>query len=112
MTSLTENGLHTWILQRITAVILGIYLIYICIYIMLGVGLDYAAWHFLNTNLAIKIMNTITLCSLVYHAWVGVWTVTTDYIKKTWLKLLIQIVIILNLFICLLYGLYTILGVI
>ena len=103
MTSLAQNGLQAWMLQRTTALILGLYLIYICIYVSFSEGMDYAAWHLLNTNLAIKIMNTITLCSLIYHAWIGVWTVTTDYIKKTWARLLSQILIILNLFICLLF---------
>ena len=112
VTSLAQNGLQAWLFQRITGLTLGLYLIYICIYLSLSVEMNYVTWHLLNTNLAIKIMNTITLFSLTYHAWIGVWTVTTDYIKKTWARLLSQILIILNLFICLLYGLYTIIGVI
>jgi succinate dehydrogenase / fumarate reductase membrane anchor subunit len=74
--------------------------------------MDYETWYFLQTNPGMKVVNTVVLISLIYHALIGIWTVITDYIKITWLKMLAEIIANLSLLACFLYGLYTLLVVI
>ena len=79
-TSLGRNGVHDWVIQRISAVILGIYTIGMLGWFVCTPVLDHAAWHALNACTAMRIVNTLVLLSLVAHAWVGVWGILTDYV--------------------------------
>ena len=65
-----------------------------------------------------KIFNTVTLLSVVAHAWIGIWAVLTDYItvrllgpKATVLRLVFEIGVIGVLVIYALWGLAIVWGV-
>ena len=51
----------------------------------------------LFSNLFFKVFTVITILSLMLHAWVGIWTVLTDYVKPAWLRGLIEIAVIISL---------------
>lgn len=104
VTSLSRSGLHDWLMQRVSAVILGIYVIFLAVFFYSHPQVTYDQWHQLFANLWMKIASIFVLLSLLVHAWVGLWTVTTDYIKLSALRLFIQIVIILALFACFFWG--------
>jgi succinate dehydrogenase / fumarate reductase membrane anchor subunit len=89
-TLIGKNGLQTWLLQRITAVVIGLYLI-----LILGFwfthDVDFYAWKDFIQSVYGKPCALITLISILIHAWIGVWTVTTDYIKIFSIRLIVQI---------------------
>lgn len=97
VTSLTGKGLRDWLIQRLTAVVLGIYTITMAIFWFSHPSMDYATWHNFYACPWIKVLNLVAWLSLVLHAWIGLWTVTTDYIKCTRLRLTIQALICLIL---------------
>ena len=44
VTSLGRNGLYDWLIQRVSAVIIGVYLIGMLGYLMAAGELDYGSW--------------------------------------------------------------------
>ncbi len=80
VTSMGRSGLFDWLMQRISAVILLTYFVFIgCI--LLG-GTDYAAWKALFSQTWMRIYSLLALVSLGMHAWVGLWAVVTDYLTE------------------------------
>lgn len=81
-TALGRNGVQDWVIQRVSAVILGIYTVGMLGWFVCQSPVDYATWQGLNACLAMRIVNTLVLLSLVAHAWVGVWSILTDYVTR------------------------------
>ena len=81
-TSLGRSGLFDWLIQRASALVLLAYTVCILGSLLLAPELDYAAWRALFDVPAMQIFSLIALFSLCAHAWVGVWTVTTDYLNE------------------------------
>lgn len=90
VTSLTGNGLKDWLIQRITAVLLLAYLLYLWGFIFFTADISYQRWYELFHNPYFRIATVLAVLSLTLHAWIGVWTVTTDYLKVTLLRIIIQ----------------------
>ncbi len=102
--SLTPNGLRDWFIQRVTAVIIALYVIFLTGYILLHSQLDYAAWQGLFAHPFMRFFTFLTLLSIVAHAWIGIWTVLTDYVKVVWLRLVLEILMALALIFYLVWG--------
>ena len=103
-TSFSANGLRDWLIQRFSAVILGVFTFFMLGYFLCHHGMDYASWHVLFAYPAMKIFTVLTLVSLAVHAYIGMWTITTDYIKVTSLRLITQLLVVLILFIYFIWG--------
>lgn len=97
VTSLTGNGLKDWLIQRVTAVILGIYLLVLFGFFLSHPQVTYEQWSALMHCKIFMVFNVLTMISLVLHAWIGLWTVTTDYVKSTLIRLPLQMIIVLGL---------------
>ena len=80
VTSMGRSGLYDWLMQRVTAVILLAYFLYIGV-VLLG-GVDYASWKDLFSQTWMRIFSLLALLSLGIHAWVGLWAVLTDYLTE------------------------------
>ena len=110
VTSLTGNGLRDWLIQRVSAVYLLVYILALLSYFGMHRHLDYVEWTaFFHCN-AVKIATVLALWLLVLHAWIGIWTIITDYIKPFALRLVVQILIMIGLFLCFIWGLMIIWG--
>jgi succinate dehydrogenase / fumarate reductase, membrane anchor subunit len=64
----------------------------------------YAHW-------TMRIFSLLALLSLFYHAWIGIWTVITDYIKPVALRLIIEIIVVLALICYLIWGIEILWGI-
>lgn len=95
VTSLTGNGLKDWLIQRVTAVYFAVYSFFIIGFLLVHPNLDFAQWHVLFSNRFVQIASLIALFALSLHAWIGIWTVTTDYIKCTALRVSLQMFVVL-----------------
>lgn len=110
VTSLTGNGLKDWLIQRVTSVFFAAYSIFVLAYLITHPQLSFEQWHSLFHNSAFKIASLIALLALSLHTWVGVWTVTTDYIKCTALRISTQMLVLLVLLVQFLWGLMIVWG--
>ena len=77
-----RSGLFDWIVQRFSAVILAAYTIFILGNFFLYADMDFQAWKSIFDSIFTRVFSIITLIALCAHAWIGMWTVTTDYITS------------------------------
>ena len=80
VTSFGRSGLSDWLLQRVSAVILLAYGVFIVVNVAGGV--DYAAWKALFAQTWVRIFSLLAILSLAVHAWIGLWAVFTDYLTE------------------------------
>ena len=98
ITSLTGNGLKDWLIQRVTAVILGVYFVALGLFFLSHPHCTYHHWSAFYQHPFFKIVNVIAILALVKHAWIGLWTITTDYLSCACLRVGLQMLILLGLF--------------
>ncbi len=80
VTSFGRSGLYDWVVQRISAVILLIYILFLAYIFISRPDMQYQEWRALFANNAIRIFSLVALLSLCAHAWIGMWTIATDYL--------------------------------
>jgi succinate dehydrogenase / fumarate reductase membrane anchor subunit len=99
---LGTSGLRDWKIQRLSAVILALYGAYLFL-MAWGHTTDFESWVLVFEHPSVRASTIVALFALLFHAWIGVWTITTDYLKATAVRLLVQ-----GLVVCLLggYGLW------
>lgn len=97
VTSLTGNGLKDWLIQRVTAVYFALFAVYLVGFFAMHPGLNFEQWHVLFSCPWFQIASTLAIVALTLHAWIGIWTVTTDYMHRTALRLSIQMLVVLFL---------------
>jgi succinate dehydrogenase / fumarate reductase membrane anchor subunit len=98
-----RSGWRDWLVQRVTAVLLAIYTIFIIIYLLTAQPISYASWHQLFSHFSMKIFTLIVVVSLLWHAWIGLWTVFTDYVKNRPTRFFLQTIVILLLLVYLVW---------
>ena len=91
ITSFGRSGLYDWLVQRVSAVILAAYTIFIVVYLLLNPDLDYQQWQTLFEYTRVRIFSLMALLALAAHCWIGLWSVSTDYIKPLLIRLIFQI---------------------
>ena len=106
-----HQGLTDWLLQRISAVVMIIYVVGIVLFLMTNPNLEYAVWHSLFAQLWMKVATMVLLLCLLFHTWIGIWTVLTDYIKPFVLSFVLQTIILLALVSFFFAGLWILWGV-
>lgn len=96
-TGLGRTGLQDWLIQRVTAVVLLVYIVWLSILVLQHQPMTQAAWQTLFQGEYLRCGTVCALISLCLHAWVGMWTVLTDYIKPLCLRLPLQLLVIASL---------------
>lgn len=82
VSTLGRNGVADWIIQRVSALILAVYTIFIVAFISINPQLDFATWHGLFDQLWMRIFSLMALISMAAHGWIGLWAVLTDYVTE------------------------------
>lgn len=104
VTNFGRSGLHDWLIQRVSALVILSYVIHFVLLFALMPNLTYADWVVEFHQTWIKVFTFLFLVSLACHAWIGMWTVFTDYIKETPARLFMQCAVILSLLACVAWG--------
>jgi len=99
------HGLRDWLLQRLTAVYLGIFLVYLLAHFMLQPQHTYQQWHDWVTQPARVIAMALFILAVLVHGWVGMRDVVLDYVHAISLRLTILSLIGLSLIGCGLWSL-------
>jgi succinate dehydrogenase / fumarate reductase, membrane anchor subunit len=97
-------GLRDWLAQRITAVVMAVYIIGFVVVCFLKPPTTYDAWRGLFAQGWMRVATLLFIASLAWHAWVGVRDILMDYIPATWLRLSLQVLTLLLLAIYLGWG--------
>ena len=82
VTSFGRSGLKDFVLQRLSAVVLGLYSLCVGGFFATTPDIDHAALVGFLDSLTMKAFTTLAVVALAMHAWIGMWTVGTDYIRR------------------------------
>ena len=111
LTNKGRGGVRDWLVQRVSALIIAVYVIFMVGYFVLHPNLDYLVWQNLFSSTGMRVFSLLVLFGLVSHAWVGMWTISTDYLKSTFGRLFFQVIVFLVLAACLVWGIQIFWGV-
>lgn len=104
VTNFGRSGLYDWIIQRLSAVVLALYTLFLVGFLAASPDLTYAQWQGLFAQTWMKVFSLAALASICAHAWVGMWTISTDYLKNTAVRFVFQLVCAGFLFVYLVWG--------
>ena len=90
-------GLHDWLAQRITAVVIAVYSVIVAGIVLINAPLTFAVWKDLFAQGWMRVATLLFAASLVWHTWVGVRDILMDYIKPDGWRLTLQVVVLLVL---------------
>ncbi|AWT48299.1 succinate dehydrogenase, hydrophobic membrane anchor protein [Psychrobacter sp. YP14] len=103
-TGLTGSGSRDWVMQRISAVVLAIYAVVMVGFFLINGDVSYQQWVSFIMSLPMRLLSLVAIIALAAHAWVGMWTVFTDYVKSTGLRLVLQAAMIIAILVYLFWG--------
>ncbi|MDX1901397.1 MAG: succinate dehydrogenase, hydrophobic membrane anchor protein [Gammaproteobacteria bacterium] len=92
-----RRGLKDWLIQRFSAIYMLFYFIAFGVYFFHHPGLDYLEWQSLFNSLWVKIFTLVFILTLLYHSWIGMWTVFTDYVKCGVVRVLLNVLVLFAL---------------
>jgi succinate dehydrogenase / fumarate reductase membrane anchor subunit len=79
--SLTRSGLSDFVVQRATAMFLTVYSVYVMGFFILTPTIDFTVLSEFFGGLVMQIASTIAILATLAHAWIGLWTIGTDYLR-------------------------------
>lgn len=82
VSSFGRSGLADFVLQRVSAVVLGLYGLCLAGFFAVTPDLDHAVLVGFVDSLTMKAFTTLAVVALAMHAWIGMWTVGTDYVRR------------------------------
>lgn len=80
VTNWGRSGLHDWLIQRFSAIVLAGYTFVILGFIIAHPGMTYVEWSGLYSHLWMRIFSVLALFCTIAHGWIGLWGVLTDYV--------------------------------
>ena len=81
-TNLSRSGLSDWLIQRFSAVVLAAYTLCVLGSFAVTPEMSFAEWSAIYESNVMRIFSLIALASLCAHAWIGMWTIGTDYLTS------------------------------
>jgi succinate dehydrogenase / fumarate reductase membrane anchor subunit len=101
----SHQGLRDWVLQRATAILMAVYSIAFIAYFVFHPDLSYLDWQLLFSHAWMKVASILFIACLLFHAWIGLWTIFTDYIKYYVIRVILSFLVQLMLVACFFWGL-------
>ena len=81
VTSFSRSGLSDFVVQRVSAVILAMYALCVSSFLLVNPDPSYQRLIEYFDSPSMVVFSTLAVGSFAAHAWVGLWTVGTDYIR-------------------------------
>ena len=111
ITSLTGNGLKDWLFQRVSAIILAVYTLFVLGFMACHTPMTFEVWHRLFQCNAMRVFSSVTLLSLIIHSWIGIWTISTDYLPNLAIRLSFQFLAAVAHLVLLIWGITILWGI-
>ena len=81
------HGLRAWLVQRVSAIYLGIFILYAVLHFVTSAPDSYQEWRQWMASPLVSILWGLAMLSLLAHAWVGIRDVFIDYVKPASLRI-------------------------
>ncbi len=82
VTSFGRSGLSDFVVQRVTAVVIALYVLCLTGFFLANPAVDFDTLHRFFGALPMQMFSTLAILAIAAHAWIGMWTVGTDYIRR------------------------------
>ncbi|MBT3427738.1 MAG: succinate dehydrogenase, hydrophobic membrane anchor protein [Gammaproteobacteria bacterium] len=79
---LSKKGILDWRIQRVSSVLLAAYSVLLLGSIIVMPEFDFEAWRSLFLTTWMQMATLIALLAIAAHAWIGMWTIGTDYLSS------------------------------
>lgn len=90
-------GLKDWLIQRITAVVMAIYSLFLIGFFLTQSHTTFASWQGLFHSPPVRLFSLLFVFSVLIHAWVGMRDIFMDYIHPAVIRLALHVAVILAL---------------
>jgi succinate dehydrogenase / fumarate reductase, membrane anchor subunit len=90
-------GLRDWLIQRVTAVIMVLYLVFFVASLLTQPSLGYDGWTMLFSGQISRSFALLFLLAVFYHAWIGMRDIAMDYVKPVFLRLSFHVLVVVAL---------------
>lgn len=74
------TGLRAWLVQRMSAVYMLLFIVYLLAHFIVDPPRSYLEWHSWIMSLGVRIAAFVFFAALLAHAWVGLRDVMLDYV--------------------------------
>ncbi len=91
------SGFRAWVFQRISAVYLGLYTLFLCWLFLFSPPASYAEWKELVACPGFNISLLFCVFFLLLHAWVGTRDIIIDYVHPLMIRVVALTVLALGL---------------
>jgi succinate dehydrogenase / fumarate reductase membrane anchor subunit len=81
------TGLRAWLVQRVSAVYMLFFILFLLFHFLLDPPHSYLAWHGWMVSRGVSIATAVFFAVLLLHAWVGVRDVLMDYVHPLALRI-------------------------
>lgn len=93
-----HRGLKDWMIQRVSALVMLLATLGLLSFFIAHPELTFVEWSDLFHHISVKVMSLLVILGVLYHTWIGMWTVYSDYIKPPVLRLIADLLTLLILF--------------
>lgn len=93
----TVTGLRAWLMQRVSAVYMLFFILFLLFHFLLDPPHSYLAWHGWMRNPGVSVATFVFFAALLLHAWVGVRDVLMDYVHPLALRVSVLALLALGL---------------
>ena len=91
------HGLRPWLVQRISAVYIALYVVYVVLALAMTGDIGYQQWHEWLFHPFNTIATGLFVIALLMHAWIGMRDIILDYVHNTLVRLLVLTLVIVVL---------------
>ncbi|MFV2058631.1 MAG: succinate dehydrogenase, hydrophobic membrane anchor protein [Thiohalomonadales bacterium] len=81
MSGQTISGVRTWLVQRISALYIALFFVYVIVSLILLPAIDYVSWRDWVNQPVSKSLIGVFVVSLLLHAWIGLRDIFLDYLQ-------------------------------
>ena len=97
-------GLGDWLLQRLTAVVMAAYTLFLVVRLATAAPASHADLQALFSGGFTRAFTMLFVAALLYHAWVGMRDIVMDYVKQAGLRLALEVAVALALVLYLIWS--------
>ena len=80
-----KSGVIQFIMQRVSAVLIGLYVLCVIGFFSISGDMDYFLLRSYFSSLGMQVFSSLAVLAIMIHAWIGLWTIATDYLREHYL---------------------------
>ncbi|TNF95919.1 MAG: succinate dehydrogenase, hydrophobic membrane anchor protein [Gammaproteobacteria bacterium] len=94
------SGYRAWLIQRISAIYLALYTLYLVFYFVMEEPAGYQQWLDWLADPVVSTTMAIFFITLLFHAWIGIRDVVVDYIHPIAVRVSVLSLVVFYLIAC------------